>query len=270
MMPKWWSLDRIYETEYSTTDRNGISQQTKYEYNSNNRLVNKITEYYPNTTIITNTKYVSDFSGQTFEKMKSRNLTGIPVEVITQKDGKIIGANKFEFDYNTLQRNRSFSATGSLLTTSNYSLYYEEDYTVEKFDTRGNPLIIRKKDGSTNAYLWSYDSQYPVAEIRNATYTQVRDVLGGQTVIDNIAKSFILSNADKTKIDNLRTNAGLVGSLVTTYTYKPFVGMLASTGPSGITTYYEYDSFNRLKRTYIKEGTTEKTVQTYDYHYQNQ
>ena len=55
---------------------------------------------------------------------------------------------------------------------------------------------------------------------------------------------------------------------VTTYTYRPLVGMTSATAPNGVTTYYEYDAFNRLKRTYIKENNVEKTVQSYDYHYQ--
>jgi YD repeat-containing protein len=43
--------------------------------------------------------------------------------------------------------------------------------------------------------------------------------------------------------------------------------MTSQTDPRGVTTYYEYDTFNRLKRTYIKENGVEKTIQTYDYHY---
>jgi len=40
-------------------------------------------------------------------------------------------------------------------------------------------------------------------------------------------------------------------AMMTTYTYKPLVGVLTITDPSGRTVYYEYDDFGRLK--YIKD-----------------
>lgn len=51
--------------------------------------------------------------------------------------------------------------------------------------------------------------------------------------------------------------------------------MLTSTDPSGITTYYDYDSFGRLKETYIYKdnivsAANKQIIQSYDYHYQNQ
>ncbi|MBV5342330.1 hypothetical protein JZU68_01495 [bacterium] len=63
---------------------------------------------------------------------------------------------------------------------------------------------------------------------------------------------------------------GLPNALITTYTYKPMVGMTSATDPRGVTTYYEYDDFNRLKQTYIIENGEKKILQKYDYHYTNQ
>jgi YD repeat-containing protein len=60
------------------------------------------------------------------------------------------------------------------------------------------------------------------------------------------------------------------GEFKDTYTYKPLVGMLSSTNPRGVTTYYEYDTFNRLKQTYIIENGEKKILQKYDYHYATQ
>ncbi len=60
------------------------------------------------------------------------------------------------------------------------------------------------------------------------------------------------------------------GVFTSTYTYKALVGITSATDPRGVTTYYEYDSFNRLKQTYLIENGEKKILQKYDYHYANQ
>ena len=51
-----------------------------------------------------------------------------------------------------------------------------------------------------------------------------------------------------------------------TYTYKPLVGMTSQTDAKGMTTYYEYDAFQRLKTVKDQNGNILKQT---DYHYKN-
>jgi len=51
---------------------------------------------------------------------------------------------------------------------------------------------------------------------------------------------------------------------MTTYTYKPLVGMTSSTDARGQTTYYEYDNFQRLQSVKDASGNV---LKSYDYHY---
>jgi YD repeat-containing protein len=54
---------------------------------------------------------------------------------------------------------------------------------------------------------------------------------------------------------------------VSTYTYKPLVGMTSATDPKGQITYYEYDNYNRLANIKDQDG---KILKHTDYHYQGQ
>lgn len=51
---------------------------------------------------------------------------------------------------------------------------------------------------------------------------------------------------------------------MTTYTYTPLVGITSSTDPKGMTTYYEYDNFQRLKNIKDQNGNI---IKSYDYQY---
>jgi YD repeat-containing protein len=51
---------------------------------------------------------------------------------------------------------------------------------------------------------------------------------------------------------------------MTTYTYDPLIGMTSSSDENNVTTFYEYDSFGRLK---LIRDNNRNILKTYDYHY---
>jgi len=61
-----------------------------------------------------------------------------------------------------------------------------------------------------------------------------------QTILDNPLDDISLQN----HLNSLRS---IPGALVSTYTYAPLIGITSETDSKGMTTYYEYDAFNRLK-----------------------
>jgi len=112
-------------------------------------------------------------------------------------------------------------------------------------------------------YIWGYNYQYPIAEIKNATYTEVAGAV--QSVfsmnIDNLS-AMTVPNESKLKDGSLQN--ALSNALVTTYTYKPLVGITSVTDPRGVTTTYNYDDFNRLQSVV---NTKNQTTQSFDYNY---
>ena len=141
----------------------------------------------------------------------------------------------------------------------------EERVKVLKYDSYGNPVHIQM-DGINSVYLWGYNGKCLIAEIANATYDQVKTIISELT-LNSISTRSIPLDSEWTLINNLRINPGMVNSQITTYKYKPLVGVIKMTDPSGKTIYYEYDTFGRLISTKDLEGNI---IQEYDYHYKNQ
>ena len=149
----------------------------------------------------------------------------------------------------------------------------------EQYDWHNNPIQIRSTDNVPISYVWSYKSAYPILEIRNATYEEAKNAANNNQkflfeIFDGGLGYYIPflptnqlypSDVEIWQLgETLRTN--LPNAEVTTFTYKPLVGVTSITDPSGKTIYYEYDSFNRLQ--YIKD-LSGKIIESYDYHYKN-
>jgi len=158
---------------------------------------------------------------------------------------------------------------GNLLETKlNYNSY----------DRKGNILSVSKTNDIEHIYIWGYKSQYPIAKIENATYSQVSsqiDNLQLKSDLDNDRKIDIINStgtinyqgnegALRLALANLRNS--LSDALVTTYTYDPLIGVTSMTDPKGYTIYYEYDAFNRLKQVKDQYG---KILSANEYHYKN-
>jgi len=149
-----------------------------------------------------------------------------------------------------------------------YGYLYPEVYY--KYDRHG--YIQESKSAGSNVattYLWGYNYQYPIAEIKNATYSDVTNTIAEAT-LNSIAAKDNPTSSDLTIINNLRIQ--LPAAQVTTYTYKLLVGMQTMTDQRGIITYYEYDDFGRLKEVYYYENndkSKKRKVENYDYHYKD-
>lgn len=114
--------------------------------------------------------------------------------------------------------------------------------------------------------------QYPILEIKNATYADVEAAVKsvfGVASIDELSQKNFKESEQKdliSKLKLLEKYSTLKNAIVTGYTYKPLVGMTSKTEPSGKTTYYEYDDSNRLKLTHDHNGNI---IESFEYNYIN-
>ena len=170
-----------------------------------------------------------------YDLMLQRHILNIPVEQLYKNGGFLLQSKKTNYQ----NWGNNIIAPGNTQTTigNNSS---ENRVIYDNYDSKGNLLSSSKPNNVKTVYLWGYQLQYPVAKISGSTYSTINSLITQSQIdaaIDNDASLRSLLNA-------LRTN--LPDALVTTYTYKPLVGMTSETGHDGKTIYYEYDEFNRL------------------------
>lgn len=130
-------------------------------------------------------------------------------------------------------------------------------------DGYGNPTEIMTDHSEHIIYLWGYYGKHPVAQIKNATYSEVVNALGKTP--DSLSRLY----SSDSSIAGLQ--ARLPKAQVTTYTYHPYAGINSETTPDGKTTYYGYDAKGRLVKSYrTDEHGKQEILQLNNYHIINE
>jgi YD repeat-containing protein len=241
-----------YLKKQTTTGSNGILEEITYNYVYDILRRNKI-----NTNA--------------YQWLNDNNIHNMPIEKLQYKNGKLSSASFSFYNSFPITATRTvYPATLLTLETTgsiyNYNTGSIDDRLTpevqyDRYDDVGNILQLRKTDNIPILFLWSYNKHYPVAEAKGITYEALTQILG-ENEIKNIADNYFSDEQLREKLQTLRER--LPHAMITSYTYRPLVGMTSQTDPNGITTYYEYDEFNRLKIVRDHEGNV---LYQYEYHY---
>lgn len=222
-----------YTPEISVSTPLTVSKQ--YNYRTNPFQMTSVqTVNSKGDNLISEIKYPFDYAGtEPYNTMINRNELSPVVQQKENKNGtqlKIIKADYLNFGNGIIMPNKLRQQIGTNVM--------EDRISFNAYNAKGNILEQQKVADVKEVYLWGYGSLYPVAKILNTTYDIAKTYIT-QSVLDAPADDASL----RVHLNNLRS---IPGALVTTYTYKPLIGITSETDPRGKTTYYYYDAFNRL------------------------
>ena len=265
-------LEYTSENLYDDSENIISSMYKYYEYEQKNLLLRQssISQHtdennsYNSYEIRTNYQYPFDKKVSPYTDMVSRNILTPVVEQTQYRDDSSI-QNVFLQKKITEYKNwgnNLFAPEFIKIQTQGQSSP-ETRITYHNYDKYGNPVYL-SKDGAINiVYIWGYGGQYPIAEIKNATRQQVISALNGTTP-ENLSSALV---PDVAKIEGLRTSSHLSNAQITTYYYRPLIGITEVIDPRGVKSTFKYDGFNRLETIKDNQG---KVKEMYDYRLSNQ
>ena len=340
LVSAWYYLSKQEKIDYDINDSTKFVKNLSIYYYDNPIHMQatrvKTLGGLNDTLVVVNT-FPDDYpTGTSFiDNMKIKNLAGLPIEKVLYKTkdltssilggtlnlyypsgsgllnnvktliiNKPIDLPNFKFSN---QQNGAGPYT-SAFTSFQIDTNYRGRITYNLYDNLGNPLMVTPEYSPAISYKWGYNTQYLIAECRNASNTEFyyegfeeSIVFGviqgiGHTGVKyslNTSVSWVRPNNRKYVISyyymidgiwKYRAEQAYLGSSftltggeayddiriypsdaqMTTYTYSPLIGMTSQTDPKCQTTYYEYDSFQRLKNIKDQNGNI---INSYTYNY---
>jgi len=278
-------LKQSKNTFYFENESKSVTTTIDNDFRSGNFMDRSETITSDGSTLTTKFKYPIDFAigGNVYEKMVNKNMLYTPIEII-----KIKNENKVSAEVTAFQEtiNGIYPAKKSVLyklISSNYNgasansnglvLHndYEDQIFYDSFDKRGNLLEYHNKANITSTLLWGYNREYPIAKLENITYSEAENIYHSQS--NKYLSS--LSTSSRFDQENFRNDLNNFKDVIysqksdvniTTYTFKPMVGVTSISDSRANTVNFNYDSFNRLKNNKDLDGNL---IQDFKYNYKN-
>jgi YD repeat-containing protein len=258
--PSFYVLDKTTITEYNSNGN--IITAINYDYDSEYRLLSPVKTTITNSngmSYVEENKYPFHYTATPYPQMVANNV----IEPVVNKTKTSSNGNSISIQSNYRQEGSMF-LINSVQTGKNNN--FETRITYHNYDTHGNPIYLSKDNADKVVYVWGYNYQYPIAEIKNVTYAEVETAVKSVFSVASMDALSQLAIPNETKLKDGSLQKALPNAQVTTYTYKPLVGIETITDPRGVKITYHYDAFGRLQWIEDENG---KKIENYEYHYKN-
>jgi len=276
------SLTKKSETDCFNNETQSVSKITEYEYNKY-RLPKKIKEstsipgkknetliYYPDDYGNgTNTSWITPL------KDAAMHMVGVPIDkrvylrdTIAPSNDKLISGEQVKYNqYGQPTDFYKFESTASdIAFNATIPLTFTLKHSIEYNTTTKRPTKAYNIGDMYTHYIWGYNSQYPIAQIVTPLSTAINVPITETSLTRSDISSNVLITVNYLK-GQLNSYLNNVDYQVTIFTHKPQVGISSQTDPTGITTFYQYDSFGRLG---LSRNHDQNLLKKYEYNYSGQ
>lgn len=255
--------NRLKADSTATYEKNGIIA-TKHEYTYNPYNYKISSETYPSSDggkYTTTYTYPCDLADDVSRLMTSENYITPTIRKTLEKDGTELRSTSTTYAH-IAYPNGDHIFRPVFVSTSQDGGEEETRLEYTDYDELHQARTIRKDGMETVSYIYSYSSLYPIAEIKGATYAEMKSFLG-TTTLENIENA---PNPTRQDLEGLRTRLLPYSNpiLMTGYLYKTGIGINTIMTSNGYVTEYLYDGFNRLSKSLDSEG---KETSNVVYHY---
>jgi len=239
-------IDKVVERSYVSTSgqQNVLSKETRYLYDPvtlnvtqesyiDSKQIQKKTQYkYSNDMVTSDQNYI-------YNKMYNAHRLSQIIEKRTFANDVLVTLDRTSYinpfpNIFVPQKIERQNGTGAIYEGIRFNLY----------DSYGNILSLTEKGKQTN-YIWSYNSIFPIAEIKNLDYSMVETTLQKQKI-----EAINLLNPDSTAVESFLSPLRIQKpeAFVTSLSFEPGVGFRSQTDINKLPTHYEYDGLQRLKK----------------------
>lgn len=223
-------------TNYYYDNPNSVSPIRTVQNNSKGESIKTINLTPLEKSEINGSTPLSASESDAIDNMLARNMISPIVEQRIYKNDNIL-LKKLFTSYKIW--NYSFVAPETIKEQL-FSNLIEERVKFNLYDQFGNLLEQQKPNGVKEVYLYGYHSTYPVLKAIGTDYSTISNYLS-QSTIEGYSTN---SPGLRTYLNSSRNS--LPNTLISTYTYKPGIGISSQTDPSAQTNYFEYDGLGRL------------------------
>ena len=266
-LPGVWNSSFGVKEEIQFTRNYLIYSEKKDYYDSGAKTINTYSRYSPLYNKLLST-FTSDYSGNEaievvykypFSEFSEKERQILPTTITngmlqdnilpvvgTYSTATVNGKNhsiggkltKFKKIENNYKYEEEFSLRGTIDLG-----VFEKEVTYSKYAGE-QPIEVIDRTGIPTTYIWGYHGEYPIAKIVGISVDELN------SFFEESINYWNFLDTNLSKLDVLRSNPDFKG-LITTYTFKPGIGVTSVTDPRGRKTTYEYDPENRLK--YVKD-----------------